>query len=224
MSAKQGIDDATLYLEDLARPVATRRAWLLLLVDAAERAGLAPLSSIDIHRFAYFADCLAPVYGLLSPDGVVLQSDTGPRFPDLEWDIERLWVLGFVRRVQAPDVGVRFGIAEAGIGEIEHICTSPRSDRTYTFLCSLLTAIAESPRESAGSLVFEDLVFASPNVSVGSLIAYGDPSSLNASVEAARVFDAVHWPGVRLQRRDRLMLYIALLRRRLAEHVTEPAL
>lgn len=45
-------------------PDLTARMWLLLVFDACERAGVAPLSVERLHRLVYLANALAPVYDL----------------------------------------------------------------------------------------------------------------------------------------------------------------
>ena len=78
------------------RPFLVARMWLLLLLDAAERSGLAPLSVERLHRLVYLANALAPVYDLLVPDGYILKYRRGPFFPTVHWDIGRLAAQGLV--------------------------------------------------------------------------------------------------------------------------------
>ncbi len=73
------------------------RMWLLLLLDAAERAGVAPLSVRRLHRLVYLANAMAPVYDLLTPDGYILKYKRGPFFPAVQWDIDRLGAQGLAR-------------------------------------------------------------------------------------------------------------------------------
>ena len=74
-----------------------RRCRVLLLLDAAEQVGIAPLSSPRLHAFAYLADVLSPVWELVPFDGKVYKSDGGPRYPDLQDEIDSLVVLGLVQ-------------------------------------------------------------------------------------------------------------------------------
>jgi hypothetical protein len=69
---------------------------LLLLFDASERAGIAPLSVARLHRLVYLANALAPVYDLLVPDGFILKYRRGPFFPDVHWDVGRLVAQGLL--------------------------------------------------------------------------------------------------------------------------------
>lgn len=70
---------------------------VLSLLDAAERIGIAPLSSSRLHAFAYLADVLSPVWGLIPFDGKVYKSAGGPHYPDLQDEVDRLVVLGLVQ-------------------------------------------------------------------------------------------------------------------------------
>lgn len=72
------------------------RMWLLLLLDASERSGIAPLSVERLHRLVYLANTLAPVYDLLVPDGYILKYRRGPFFPAVHKDVGRLVAQGLV--------------------------------------------------------------------------------------------------------------------------------
>lgn len=74
-----------------------RRCRVLLLLDAAEQVGIAPLPSARLHAFAYLADVLSPVWKLIPFDGKVYKSAGGPRYPDLQDEIDSLVVLGLIQ-------------------------------------------------------------------------------------------------------------------------------
>lgn len=74
--------------------VAAARMWLLSVLEAADRIGVAPLSVGRLHRLVYLANAMAPVYDLLTPDGYILKYKRGPFFPGVQWDIDRLSVQG----------------------------------------------------------------------------------------------------------------------------------
>ena len=58
-----------------------RRCRMLLLLDAAEHVGIAPLPSARLHAFAYLADVLSPVWELIPFDGKVYKSEGGTPLP-----------------------------------------------------------------------------------------------------------------------------------------------
>lgn len=91
------------------RSVLVARVWLLMLLDAAERAGVAPLSVERLHRLVYLANALAPVYDLLLPDGYILKYRRGPFFPVVHWDIGRLVAQGLVDVVNSQPIKDEIG-------------------------------------------------------------------------------------------------------------------
>ena len=74
-----------------------QRCRVLLLLDAAEQVGIAPLPSARLHAFAYLADVLSPVWDLVPFDGKVYKSEGGPHYPDLQDELDCLVVLGLVQ-------------------------------------------------------------------------------------------------------------------------------
>lgn len=118
------------------RAILVARMWLLLLLDAAERAGIAPLSVERLHRLIYLANALAPVYDLVVPDGYILKYRRGPFFPAVHWDIERLVAQGLVAAADATlikdDLGywisANYSLSEKGmevVDRAEEIDTIP---------------------------------------------------------------------------------------------------
>lgn len=96
----------------LLRPnkaVLVPRMWILLLLDASERSGIAPLSVERLHRLVYLANTLAPVYELLVPDGYILKYRRGPFFPAVHYDIGRLVAQGLVRATDSAPIKDELG-------------------------------------------------------------------------------------------------------------------
>src|ERR1700687_2575811 len=73
-----------------------RRIRLLVLLSAAERAGLVPLRILRLHSFAYLSNVLAPVWDMPALDGKVLKRHGGPFYPALQRDLDRLVGMGRV--------------------------------------------------------------------------------------------------------------------------------
>jgi hypothetical protein len=73
-----------------------RRLRLIAILSAAENAGLIPLSVRQLHTVGYFADALAPVWGLRILDAHVLKLREGPSSPRLQADLDRLVGMGVV--------------------------------------------------------------------------------------------------------------------------------
>lgn len=75
---------------------ALKRIRLLMLLDATDYAVIAPISTSRLHAFAYLADVLSPVYDLAPTAGSILKRRTGPYFPELQWELDRLVGMGLV--------------------------------------------------------------------------------------------------------------------------------
>jgi len=73
-----------------------RTVRLVGLLSAAEAAGLVPLPARQLHTVGYFADALAPVWGLRILDAHVLKLQGGPTSPLLQADLDRLVGMGVV--------------------------------------------------------------------------------------------------------------------------------
>ena len=135
-----------------------RRCRVLLLLDSAEQAGIAPLPSPRLHAFAYLADVLSPVWKLVPFDGKVYKSEGGPRYPDLQDELDSLVVLGLVQvsnLVYEPSAGG--GGADFGLLRVEpsHRSTWRRSSgrwaharrrRPSTLRIAISTRISSSSR------------------------------------------------------------------------------
>jgi hypothetical protein len=91
------------------KAVLVPRIWILLLLDACERSGIAPLSVQRLHRLVYLANTLAPVYDLLVPDGYILKYRRGPFFPAVHYDIGRLVAQGLVRATDTQAIKDELG-------------------------------------------------------------------------------------------------------------------
>ena len=103
-----------------------RRCRLVLLLEAAERAGIAPLSSSRLHAFAYFADVLSPVWDLIPFDGKIYRTEGGPYYPDLQDELDHLVIVGIVelsdlRYIDSGENGARIVGSYALDFESDHV-------------------------------------------------------------------------------------------------------
>jgi hypothetical protein len=83
-------------LDEEAIPHLRRRLRLVGILAAAETAGLVPMPTRQLHTAGYFADALAPVWGLRILDAEVLKLQDGPSSPLLQADLDRLVGMGVV--------------------------------------------------------------------------------------------------------------------------------
>ena len=69
---------------------------VIAILDSAERVGLVPLPTQPFHTIAYFADALAPVWGLRILDAQLLKRREGPLSPTFQHDLDSLVGRGIV--------------------------------------------------------------------------------------------------------------------------------
>ena len=73
-----------------------RKIRLIVLLSAAENAGLYPTPIRQLHVLAYLANVLAPVWNMPVLDGKLLKKKGGPFYPALQQDLDRLVGTGVV--------------------------------------------------------------------------------------------------------------------------------
>lgn len=157
------------------RAVLAARMWLLSLMDAAERAGVAPLSVERLHRLVYLANAMAPVYDLLTPDGYILKYKRGPFFPEVQWDIDRLSVQGLtavsnLRRTK-DDQGwwfeAHYSLTRKGMAAIDQALLLGEVERKAAFLREVVRAFSailrsedrDQPPGEVDAALLEDVAF-----------------------------------------------------------------
>ena len=155
-----------------------QRCRVLLLLDASERVGIAPLASPRLHAFAYLADVLSPVWDLVPFDGKVYKAERGPHYPDLQDELDSLVVLGLVQvsnlRYDATDEdGARITGSYGLNFDSEHLETifaalgaRDRQDaidsedrRVHDFLVELAGALATLPDDEIETAVGVDVTY-----------------------------------------------------------------
>jgi|TARA_Y100001951_G_scaffold35138_1_gene27746 hypothetical protein len=72
------------------------RAWILMLLEGAERNGISPVPMEQLHRYIYLANVLSPVCNLIMPESYTLKHMRGPYFPRAQWDIGRLIIQDYI--------------------------------------------------------------------------------------------------------------------------------
>jgi hypothetical protein len=73
-----------------------RQLRILAILSGGDRAGLTPLPAAELHAIAFFADALAPVWGLRILDAELLKRRSGPLSPLLQEDLDALVGRGVV--------------------------------------------------------------------------------------------------------------------------------
>ena len=212
-----------------------RRCRALLLLDAAEQAGIAPLPSAQLHAFAYLADVLSPVWELVPFDGKVYKSEGGPRYPDLQHEIDKLAVLGLIQArdlVYEPraDGGARivgsYGLNFAsehlesllralGARSVEN-AIDPEDCDFYTYLVELAGALATLPDDEIESATNVDVTYRA-RAELHNVVDFAewvdDQWVANPSWRAAERFQAFLPVESKMLSGEKLYLYAAYLGR-----------
>lgn len=198
-----------------------RWSWLLLLLDAAEQAGLTPISVARFHQLAYFANCLAPVYDLPAEDGKVMKFVRGPHFTNFQWDLDRLVVLGkiSVRNFEPFEdlhgwwFTASYVLSDGTFEEINTIRVSPRLARVHDFQVELAFAFASLTDEVQETSPDRDATYADPLAPEGEIVDFAEWDPSNYTKDAVDGMTRYVPAGLRLQPRDRIHLYFRYLTR-----------
>lgn len=201
-----------------------RQMRLVMLLDAAEKAGLIPLKILRLHAFAYLSNVLAPVWDMPVLDGRVLKRRGGPYYPDLQKDLDRLVgqgvaVISGVGHVQ--DEAKRWRLEGAYrlnrmfAEPILHALADFSEERQLsTFILELGYALSALSDEELDRAFSEDATYSDPMVTVDNVIDFADWRERNYSANAADKFDVVI-PGGNATPGEKLHLYVRHLQRRI---------
>ena len=215
-----------------------QQSRVLLLLDAAERAGIAPLRSSHLHAFAYLADVLSPVWDLIPFEGKIYKSETSPHYPDLQEELDSLVVVGLVEigglhYVTTADGGAQIGGAYALDFSSEHLerilralgargredVLDPSDCDLHSFLVELAGALATLPSDEIESAASADISYGR-GVSAHNIVDFGewvDHRADNRSWRAAERFRTFLPREARMLPGEKLYLYAAYLGRAIHE-------
>jgi hypothetical protein len=217
--------EADAHLEPTTDPPersdAERWSWILLLIDAAEQAGLTPIDAARLHRLAFFANCLSPVYDLPEEDGKITKHSRGPHYAELQWDLDRLYVMGKVEMRSFTPFEDRTGwwftasyaLSPSTLGEMSYFRRSPRLARIHDFQVELAFAYADLPDETQVALVERDATYGQTTAADGDVIDFAEWNRQNFSYARAKAVSDFVPRDFPLGSRDRLHLYLRYLSR-----------
>lgn len=202
-----------------------RQARILILLEGASKAGLAPIGIIPLHAFAFLANVLAPVWDMPALEGKVLKRRGGPFYPALQRDLDRLVGKGMVLIIEVSHVrdaegkwrlegrySLNRGVSAAAV---DYLTRLPDEARFASFIVELgyaLSALGESELERA---LVEDATYADPAVSNGNVVDFEEWTRRNPSVNAANYFDRFMPKRIRVTPGEKLHLYVRHLQRRI---------
>lgn len=202
-----------------------RQVRMLVLLDAAEEAGLVPMKILRLHSFAYLANVLAPVWDLPALDGKILKRRGGPFYPVLQHDLDRLVGRGMVlisglNHVRDEDKRWRlegsYCLNRNFAGDALQVLRGYEEDAVFTsFVKELAYALSALSDEDLDRAVSEDATYSDPLVSFGNIVDFDEWRKTNYSANAARQFEHLIPLGSEATPGEMLHLYVRHLHRRI---------
>jgi hypothetical protein len=204
--------------------VLRRQTRVVMLLNAAEAAGLAPIKIRRLHVFAYLSNVLAPVWDMPVLNGAVLKRSGGPFYPDLQHDLDRLVGRGVVTisdvgHVQDEEKRWRLegayrlhgAFAQPILAALDDF---PDESRLGAFIVELGYALSALSDEEFDRAVSEDATYSDPTVMLDNVIDFADWRERNYSANAAERFDRFI-PGGNATPGEKIHLYVRHLHRRI---------
>ena len=201
----------------------SRQVRLLMLLDAAENAGIAPIELRTLHTYAFLSNVLAPVWNTDVFDGHLLKRRSGPFYPALQHDLDRLVGLGLALITNLGhtlDEDGRWRLSgafslnrELSANALEVMDALPHQRRVRSFLQEIAYAMSALSDSEVHRLPEEDPTYSDYIVSYGNVVDFADWRNLNYSANAAQHFATLTegtTPG------ELLHLYVRHLHRRLS--------
>ena len=200
----------------------SRQVRLLMLLDAAESAGIAPIELRALHTYAFVSNVLAPVWSARVFDGSLLKRPGGPFYPALQRDLDRLVGLGLASITNlghVRDEGGQWGLRgafflnrELSAGALRVIDALPQQRSVRSFLQEVAYAVSALSDSELNRLPAEDPTYSDFTISYGNIVDFADWRHLNYSANAAQHL-ATLTEGATPS--ELLHLYVRHLRRRL---------
>ena len=209
-----------------------RRVRLVLLLDASRQAGIEPLPTLRLHFIAYLANVLSPVWEMLHTNdfslkksGSILKRRSGPFYPDLQRDLDRLVGMGIAKvsnlRYESID-GVRFRLEgqyklNSGLATpiLTYVYSLPDEAATAKYLRELVLALSALSDREIDSAASQDATYSDPTIGLDNVIDFGEWSHQNYSARAAQRAGELVYSGAAVGASEKVHLYIRHLRRRL---------
>jgi hypothetical protein len=192
------------------------RAWLVLLISACEKAGMTPIEKDRFHRIIYLSNCLAPLFEETPDAARLVKFHRGPFYPHVQRQLDHLGVCG---ALGLSDVDY----PRDGNGAWMTACYAPNETTRKITAHILKVEFGRRLHEYLTEVVF---AFAATRGDVWDTVALHDKNyegrgenSLinlereNLAVKAAEHFRDLLPPGIRINRKQQLFVYLRLLER-----------
>lgn len=202
-----------------------RRVRLLMLLDAADYAVIAPISTSRLHAFAFLADVLSPIYDLTSFAGHILKRRVGPYFPELQWELDRLVGFGMVDMLTlTPTIEETIAFVEAefslnrasAANVLTQVYDQHEFVRLREFFRELASALGQVPEKDLEATTQADVTWDTGHA--GAIIDYAEWKLRNYSQLSAERLEHLAGKQVGVSRIDlspgaKVNLYVRYLRR-----------
>jgi hypothetical protein len=199
------------------------RRRLLQMLAALERFGGTPIETRSLHAFAFFANVLSPLWDLHPFEGSVLKEGGAPYSPVLQRELDILVGGGFVTVVslakgRGDDLKARFRLAHEHAHPIfEALRLLPDEADAESFLNELADAFVEIGPDHRDDAATLDAAYSDPAVAEGRIVDFAEwvsPTMDNAAWNTAQEFQKYVPPEVTLDRAEKLVMYLRLMKRR----------
>src|SRR5438876_9921423 len=137
-------------MADLQSQQLRARLWVLLAIDACDRAGIAPIEKDRFHRLIFLSNCLAQLFGAVPPAQRILKYRRGPFYPDIQWQLDRLVTMQWLELrglLLEPDqfgpwLVAEYEISKRGIEVVSLLRKTPLGAATASYIDELVFAFS----------------------------------------------------------------------------------
>jgi len=137
-------------MADLQSQQLRGRLWVLLAVDACDRAGIAPIDKDRFHRLIFLSNCLAQLFVAVPPAQRILKYRRGPFYPDIQWQLDRLVTMQWLELrglLLEPDqfgpwLVAEYEISKRGIEVVSLLRKTPLGTATASYIDELVFAFS----------------------------------------------------------------------------------
>ena len=206
-------------------PDLQRRLRVLLLVDAAERALLAPLSMPLLHLMAYLTNVLAPVWAIPVLDGKLLKKGDGPFYPALQADADAMVGQGLLIQSELTYVlNAENQWRLQGVYTLNHKLANPvleivadfPDEQTIASFCSEVAyGLSALLTEQAEQISKADASYGDPLVDYGSVLDFAEWNNRNYAANAATRLGELLPSGTSTTAGEKIHAYVRHLGRRI---------
>lgn len=207
------------------------RCRIIQLLDALEQVGINPISAKKLHAFAYLANVLSPVWELPAFDGIMLKSDTGPHYKELQNEMDTLVGMGLVNITDLTYTLVEGGAQLEGNYELRfesenlhrllaalgsdgpESCIDKFEAQVHNYLVELAGALSVLPEDEIDVAAKLDATYASDAVDFSNVIVF---EQSNVSYALTQKFEDFLPENSKFSPGEKIYLYASYLNRKLS--------